>query len=66
MEQSWGGVRTGEMAYTSADWGGIVFCGIKIGEGEYASEIAGVGTEVEDFGEITVDILGRRSEIFIV
>lgn len=62
VEEGWGGVGACEVAYAGADWSGFIFCWVEIWKGEDAGEIAGVGAEVKDLGEVTVDILQTRSD----
>ncbi len=45
------------MADSGADWRGVLVEGIEAGSGEDAGEVAGVCAEVEDFGEVAIDIL---------
>lgn len=57
VEERGGGVGGGEMRNARGDWGGFLCVGIWIWEGEGARDVTGVGTEVEDVGEMAIDVL---------
>lgn len=54
------------MAYARANGSGFVFCWVEIWEGEDAGEVAGVGTEVENFWEVAIDILRMGSDQIVM
>ena len=55
MEEGGGGVGGGELAYAGA--AGTGGGGVFRGEGELVGDVAGVCAEVEDVGEVAIDVL---------
>ena len=59
MEEGGGRVGGCEVGEARGEWGGGGLGGVRVrvGEREDTGDVAGVGAEVEDVGEVAVDVL---------